>query len=275
VIKAQNKQRNLLWYVALGVVSVFVLFPIYLILIIALAPPSDIFRPTPALIPSTITFSRFYIALVEYNFMSHLLISLEAAFMVAGISMILGIPAAYSISKLPRKLSYMVIIFLFITQMIPEIQIGVPITRTMAQIHLTNTALGVAIAQSSIALPMITYILVGAFRSVPHRLNESARIDGASKIQAFLQIDVPLSLTGIYVGVILAWLFSWDEFVLASMIAPLHETVPVLIYQNITRGVGGIPAADAFSIILMIPVVVLVLVLQKYLRSNVMAGALK
>ncbi|MHB8361572.1 MAG: carbohydrate ABC transporter permease [Thermoplasmataceae archaeon] len=270
-----NKPKNLLWYIALGIVCIFVLFPIYLILIVAISPPSDIFRPNPALIPSSITLSRFYIVLDQYNFARHLYISLEAAFMVSGICMGLGIPAAYTISRMPKKASYLVIIFLFITQMIPEIQIGVPIARTIIGLGLENTALGVAIAQSSIALPMITYILVGAFRSVPSRLSESARIDGATKLGAFLKVDLPLSLTGIYVGVILAWLFSWDEFVLASIISPLNETVPVLIYANITRGIGGIPAADAFSIILMVPVIALVLILQKYLRSNIMAGALK
>ena len=270
-----NIGKNLLWYIAMIIISIFVLFPVYLILMIALAPSGEIFNSSPVLIPSTITFSRFFLVFEVYDFMPHLILSLETAFMVSGICLLFGIPGAYAISKMPKRLGYSIIIFLFITQMVPEIVIAIPIAKTMLLLGIYNTAFGIALAQSSIALPMITYVLVGTFKSVPVRLSESAQIDGANKLQAFYSIDLPLALTGIYVAVILAWLFSWDEFVLASIIAPLHTTLPVLIYYEITRGVGGVQAADAFSIILIIPVIVLVLVLQRYLKSNVFAGALK
>ncbi|MHB8396600.1 MAG: carbohydrate ABC transporter permease [Thermoplasmataceae archaeon] len=267
--------RKALWYLAMGFMAFFVLFPIYLIFLVAFAPPAEIFRPNPALIPSSLNPYSLYVVLKYYHFLSHFILSLETAFIVSGICIALGAPAAYTISRMPRRASYLVIVFLFVTQMIPEIQIGVPLASAMAKLHLLNTSLGIALAQSSIALPLVTYVLVGAFRSIPTRLSESAQIDGASKLQAFFYIDLQLALTGIFVAVILAWLFSWDEFILAQLISPLHTTIPVLIYQNIARGQGGLPADDAFSLIMTIPVVALVLILQKYMRSNIIAGALK
>jgi trehalose transport system permease protein len=273
-VKTEIAKKSL-WYLAMAIVAVFVLFPIYLIFLVAFAPPSEIFRPRPALIPTSISPYSLIVVLNNYNFLPHFFLSLEVAFMVSGITLALGAPAAYTISKMPRKASYLVIIFLFVTQMIPEVQIGVPLASAMARLHLINNPLGIALAQSSIAVPLVTYVLVGAFRSIPPRLGESAQIDGASKFQAFFYIDLQLALTGIFVAFILAWLFSWDEFILAELISPLYTTIPVLIYQNVARGIGGLPADDAFSLIMTIPVIVLVLVLQKYMRSNIIAGALK
>lgn len=270
-----NAKKDVLWYAALVLISLFILFPVYLLFIVALAPSSDIFRPNPALIPSSISLSSFIFVLHHYDITSSLILSLETAFIVTAICVALGVPASYTISRLPHKIAYAIIILLFVTEMVPEIQIAVPIASVMVRLGLDNTSLGIALAQSSIILPMITYVMVGTFRTVPPRLRESARIDGASKLRSFASIELPLALTGISVAAILAWLFSWDEFILAQVLSPYYKTLPVAIYYYSTRGQGGLAAADAFAIMMIIPVIIIVLVLQKYLRSDVLAGALK
>ncbi len=253
----------------------FVLFPVYLIFLVAFANKSQVFVSVPALVPSKYTLSNLMFAIHTLDIIGPLTMSVETATLVTVICLAVGVPAAYSISKLPAKARYALILFLFVTEMVPEIQIAVPIAALFIKLGLMNTALGLALAQSSIAIPMITYILVGTFRTIPPNLAQSASIDGASKIRSFVSVELPLALTGISVAMILAWLFSWDEFIFAEILVPFDPTIPPKIYYYITRGAGGIPAADAYSIILIIPVIVMTFILQNYLKSDIMAGALK
>ena len=267
--------RDGLWYLLLLIITGFVLFPIYLIFLVAFADKRQVFIGMPAIIPTTYTLSNLNFAIHTLDIIGPLTMSVETATLVAIICVAVGVPAAYSISKMPTRTRYALIMFLFVTEMVPEIQIAVPIASLFIRIGLMNTALGLALAQSSIAIPMITYILVGTFRTIPPNLAQSAAIDGAPKWRTFLSVELPLALTGISVAVILAWLFSWDEFIFAEILVPFNQTIPPKIFYYITRGAGGIPAADAYSIILIVPVIVMTFVLQNYLRSDVMAGALK
>lgn len=272
-----SRKGDVFWYLGLIIVSLFILFPIYLLFVVALAPSSEIFgRVNPVLVPSKITFSSFIFVIKNYPIMQSLDLSIETAFVVTLICLAFGIPASYTISKLPGRLAFAVLILLFITEMVPEIQLAIPIAKIMYGLGIAETPLGIGLAQSSIILPMITYIMVGTFRTIPPRLRESALIDGASKLKSFISIELPLALSGVSVAAILAWLFSWDEFVLASILSPYVRTLPVAIYYySSARAQGGLPAAIAFSILMIIPVIVIVMVLQKYLKSDILAGALK
>ncbi len=267
--------RDAIWYLLLIIITGFVLFPIYLIFLVAFGDKHQVFVSVPPLIPTMYTLSNLNTALHTLDIIGPLSMSIETSAMVTAICLAVGVPAAYSISKLPARARYALIMFLFVTEMVPEIQIAVPIAALFIRLGLMNTALGLALAQSSIAIPMITYILVGTFRTIPPNLAQSAAIDGATKWRAFISVELPLALTGISVAMILAWLFSWDEFIFAEILVPFDPTIPPKIFYYITRGAGGIPAADAYSIILIIPVIVMTFILQNYLKSDVMAGALK
>lgn len=268
------------WYILLILISIVVLFPVYLLFVVGFGATNQVFRNLPPILPTHYTLVNWEIAIHNISTLSGpLLLSIETAFLVALISLAVSIPASYSISKLGTGPRYGFILFLFITQMLPEIQVAIPIGAIIIRLGLYNTALGLALAESSIAIPMVAYILVGTFRTVPSNLSHAATIDGASKLQAFVNIDLRLALSGIAVGFILAWLYSWDEFIFPQILMPGNLTIPPLIYQYLSRGIGGktgaVQVADIFSIILIIPVILVTFFLQKYLRSDVLAGALK
>ncbi len=276
MLSAKRVAVDAVWYVLLVLISVVVLFPIYLLFIVGFGARQEVFRQLPPILPSHFTLANWFLATQNIDaILGPLQMSVETAFLVALISLAVSIPAAYSISKLPTVPRYAFILFLFVTQMLPEIQLAIPIGAVIIKLGLYETSLGLALAQSSIAIPMVAYILIGTFRTVPSNLSQSATIDGASKLQAFYHIDLKLALSGIAVAFILAWLFSWDEFVFAQILVPLNPTIPPVIYVYISRGIGGVPVADIFSIILIIPVILVTFFLQKYLRSDVLAGALK
>lgn len=271
---------DIIWYVLLIGITVVVLFPVYLLFVVGFGATHQVFRQLPPILPGAFSLVNWQTATENIGtIINPLALSLETAFMVALISLGVSIPASYSISKLPTAPRYAFILFLFVTQMLPEIQLAIPISALVIRLGLYETALGLALAQSSIAIPMVAYILVGTFRTVPPNLSQSAKIDGASKLQAFYFMDLRLALTGIAVAFILAWLFSWDEFVFAQILLPGTSTIPPLIYRYLSRGVGTnagpIGVADIFSIILITPVILVTFFLQKYLRSDVLAGALK
>lgn len=269
-----------MWYTLLIIITIIVLFPVYLLFIVGFGATHEVFRNYPPILPSVFSLQNWNVAAQNINtIIAPLMMSTETAFLVAFISLGVSIPAAYTISKLPTAPRYGFILFLFVTQMLPEIQLAIPISALVIRLGLYQTALGLALAQSSIAIPMVAYILVGTFRTVPSNLSQSATIDGASKLQAFYFMDLRLALSGIAVAFILAWLFSWDEFVFAQILLSQNPTIPPVIYKYLSRGVGTasgpIGVADIFSIILIIPVILVTFFLQKYLRSDVLAGALK
>lgn len=271
---------DVVWYVLLITITVIVLFPIYLLFVVGFGATHEVFRQLPPIFPGSFTLSNWMVATQNIDaILGPLQMSIETSFLVAFISLGVSIPAAYSISRLPTAPRYAFILFLFVTQMLPEIQLAIPISAELIRLGLYQTSLGLALAQSSIAIPMVAYILVGTFRTVPPNLSQSAKIDGATKLQAFYYMDLRLALSGIAVAFILAWLFSWDEFVFAQILVPGNPTIPPVIYKYLSRGIGGtagaIPIADIFSIILIVPVILVTFFLQKYLRSDVLAGALK
>lgn len=279
----ENRRKlgvDIVWYGLLIIITIIVLFPVYLLFVVGFGATHQVFRQLPPLIPSAFSLTNWNVVTQNFNtIIPPLEMSTETAFLVAFISLGVSIPASYSISKLPTAPRYGFILFLFVTQMLPEIQLAIPISALVIRLGLYQTSLGLALAQSSIAIPMVAYILVGTFRTVPANLSQSATIDGASKLQAFYFMDLRLALSGVAVAFILAWLFSWDEFVFAQILVSSNPTIPPVIYKYLSRGVGTaagpIGAADIFSIILIIPVILVTFFLQKYLRSDILAGALK
>jgi trehalose transport system permease protein len=251
-----------------------VVFPLYIMFKISVSAPEDIFTPKPAYLIKHFSFQHFYRVFSSGSaFLSPLKKSLITGFLVSILSLLISIPAAYAISRFGFKLRYGLILAIFMTRMIPEVSIALPISISFIKLGFFDTTLGLVLAHLIRILPISCFILVGVFSSFPRELEKQARIDGASRLQAFTKVVMPLSMGGISVAAIFSFLLSWDEFIYASYLCLAEPTMPLKMYYYISR--GDIFSSATYAVIITLPVLILTLALQKYIKPDYLSGAIK
>nr|WP_245247365.1 MULTISPECIES: carbohydrate ABC transporter permease [unclassified Paenibacillus] len=182
-------------------------------------------------------------------------------------------PASYAISRLNKKAKYIFILTLFFTKMFPVVGIALPISVTFLKWNLLDTDIGLVLAHLIGQLPFMAWILVATFSAIPFDLEESAAIDGASRMQTLSKVILPVAMQGIAVAALYVWLNSWNEFTYALYLSLSTKTMPLQIYYYVER--GGFFQQAAYATILAIPVVLITFILQRYLKSDYLGGAVK
>ncbi|MFH1492794.1 MAG: carbohydrate ABC transporter permease [Candidatus Omnitrophota bacterium] len=241
---------------------------------ISVSQPSDIFTEKPSYLIRHFTLSHFKdIFASRGTFFLPLRKSLVVALLSTFFSLLIAIPSAYAISKFNYRLRYILILLIFMLRMMPEISIALPISIGFIKIGLFDTYFGLAIAHLIKILPVACFILVGIFSSIPIDLEKQARIDGCSRLRAFIWIVLPLSLSGIVVAGIFSFLLSWDEFIYASYLTLAHPTLPLKMYYYVSH--PDIFYSATYAMIITIPVLILTFTFQKYIKAEYLSGAIK
>lgn len=260
-------------YIGVGLISLYILYPLYLLFLIAFTPIQyTIGTQIPSQLPVAFTLGNLRTALQGFNLIDPMIKSVEVAFLVGGIAIALGIPAAYGLSKMTVRRAGMISSTLFLANMLPAIVIAIPVSVTFLKIGLWDSVVGLALAQELIVLPLTIFLILGAFQTLPKDLENQARVDGAGIFQTLTKILIPLAKGGIVAAFLLSWMMSWDEFTFAIILSPVKQTLPIVIYENITR--GNILASSAFALIVTIPVIILTVFLSKYLKGEFLSGGL-
>ena len=265
-------------YAAIVVISAFFLFPIYLIFLIGFVEPRyTLGSAHPSLFPNHLTWANLQTGLsnVSAPFLPSMYLSLEIAFIVGILAVLIGIPTAYGLSRLGPKLAYGLTTVLFVVNMLPSITIAIPITVPFIKAGLYGSPISIALTQELLALPVTVFLLVGAFQGLPKDLEAQARVDGAGRMRAVFGTLVPLVIPALVASFLLAWMLSWDESTFALILYnPTNPTLPVQIFLTVTA--RGNPAVGvAFSVIATIPVIFLTVLLQKYLKGEDLAAGIR
>lgn len=252
---------------------IFILTPVYLMVKISISPPAELLTAHPTLGIHGITLDHWKAILSAGQIWTPLLKSLTVALLSVIFTLLIGIPGAYALSRLPIRLSGAILLFIFLSRMIPEIEIALPISISFVRIGLLDTNLGLMLAHSLRVLPIVTWILVSSFKTIPKDLEDAAFMDGCSKIGSLIRIVIPLALPGIAVAAIFGFLGSWDEFTYAVYLAITKKTLPLVVYYYINR--ASFFLASAYATVITIPVIIVTYSLQKYLKAEYLAGAVK
>ena len=250
-----------------------VLFPVYLVFMVSLAPGPALFGERPALVVTAPTLAFWRRVVARGELLGPLVKSLTVATAATAIALTLAAPGAYAISRWPIRRRHVVLVGLLLARMLPELAVGVSIATRFARLGLVDTYLGVTVAHVIGALPFIAWILVGAFAGVPIDLEEAAGLDGASRFQTLWRVVFPAALPALAVAALFVWLYSWNEFLYARLLTTSQNTLPLQVFQAIDRGTKQQMAAVAA--VLVLPILVVVAFLQRYLRPDAVAGALK
>ncbi len=231
--------------------------------IIAL-PPRLLFRPT---------LQNYVNVFATQSFAQYFWNSLVIGAGSTGLGLLLGLPAAYSIARYRQRGLALAIL---IARIVPGITFLIPLFILFRALGLVDTYVSLILAHLLVGLPFIVWVMVPFFEAIPLSLEEATRVDGASILQVFLWMILPISGPGIVTASILAFVFSWNNFMFSIVLATNRtKTLPVAIYNFISYAQidwGGLMAA---AVVITLPVLVLALLTQRYVVKGLTAGAVK
>jgi multiple sugar transport system permease protein len=227
-------------------------------------PPAFIFSPT---------LENFQAVFQQHNFLRYLMNSLIIAGLATGISLVLGLPAAYSIAKYRQgKIGLMILV----ARMTPFVSFLLPWYIIFRYLGLIDTYTALTITHLIITLPMVIWLMVPFFESMPRELEDASMIDGCSRLQCFLIIVLPLVRNGIATSAIISFIFSWNQFLFSLILSgPKTKTVPVAVYNFISYGKIDWAGIGAAATLIVLPVSVFAFFVRKSIVQGLTMGALK
>lgn len=227
-------------------------------------PPEFLFTPT---------LENFKAVFQQHNFLYYMFNSLVIAGLSTSISLILGLPAAYSIAKYKQGKVGLVIL---LARMTPFVSYLLPWYIIFRHLRLIDTYTALTLTHLIITLPMVTWLMVAFFESVPAELEDAAMIDGCSRLQSFVRIVLPLVRNGIATSAIMAFIFSWNQFLFSLILSgPKTKTVPVAVYNFISYGKIDWAGIGAAATLIVLPVSVFAFFVRKTIVQGLTMGALK
>jgi multiple sugar transport system permease protein len=227
-------------------------------------PPEFIFTPT---------LENYQAVFQQHNFLRYLVNSLVIAGLATGISLLLGLPAAYSIAKYRQgKIGVMILL----ARMTPFVSYLLPWYIIFRYLKLIDTYIALTLTHLIITLPMVTWLMVAFFESVPADLEDAAMIDGCSRLQSFVIIVLPLVRNGIATSAIMAFIFSWNQFLFSLILSgPKTKTVPVAVYNFISYGKIDWAGIGAAATLIVLPVSIFAFFVRRTIVQGLTMGALK
>lgn len=261
--------------ISIGLVGLlFLLFPLYIMLKMSVSPPAEVFKERPAYGITAVTGMHFQRVFASGEvFYGPLRRSAGTALWVTLIGMLIAVPAAYGAARLPMQARYVLLLLMFAGRMVPEVSVALPISIRFIRLGLFDTMPGLVLAHLIRVLPVSCFMLVGVFSAFPRDIEEQASIDGCSRLGTIWRIVLPLSLPGVAVAALFAFLLSWDEFIYASYLTLSRPTMPLQVYYYVSR--GNLFYAATYSVIITVPVLLVTFLLQRHIRPEMMAGGLK
>lgn len=207
---------------------------------------------------------------------SGLLNSFIIAFFTSGVALTIGAAAAYALARLNMPGSNRILLMILATQMFPGIVIAIPLFLVMNNLGLVDTHFGLILIYLSFILPIVIWILKGFFESIPMELERSAAVDGASPLQTFRFIVLPISLPPLFATGVFAFIESWNEFFFAIIMTRINvktASIAIAEFSGQYQTLYGQMLASA--VLASLPVVVLAIIFRKFILEGFVEGAIK
>lgn len=266
-------------YLTLIVIALIGIFPIAYLFLLSTKRRIDIGDVPPSLkIEWEVVVENYKEVLFERSYISSTLNTLIITSTVVIISLIIGTPAAYVLSRLKVKGSERISSTILSLRFMPPVAVAIPILLSMRFLHVANTRIGLIIPYVAFSLPLVIWILIGFFDEIPTEIDEAAEIDGASKWRTLMQVLMPLVRPGIVVAGIFAAIFIWNEFLVGMYVIDSEslKTVPIADAGLISaqRPIDWNVAATV-GVVTLIPLLIGSMAIQKHIVQGITAGAVK
>jgi ABC-type glycerol-3-phosphate transport system permease component len=255
----------------------FALAPIALMIGTAFKPNVEIFQVPPRWLPRAPTLLNFHQVIFNSGIPRYALNSVIIAILMTFTALVLGMMAGYGFSRFKFRGHRALSLFMLLGQLIPLIALIVPFFQIFDAVGLLDTKIGIALAHLTTALPLVTWMSASYFSTIPVELDEAAIIDGCTRMQALRKVVLPVALPGIISIALFAFLMSWNEFVLASVLTNTDnsKTLPIGLSEFATMFTVDWGSTMAAAFLMTVPVVAVFLLFQKQFVSGLSAGAVK
>lgn len=274
-LETRGRSRILLWLL-LAVALVIYGFPFVYLLLTSFKTPLEAISVPPSVMPTVWTLENYVSALTRQGVGAALVNSVVTALISTVLSLVLAVPAAYAITRFRTPSGRVFILAALVTRMVPTIAVGAPLVEIMRNMGLTDTSFGLALAHTTISLPLSIWLMTSFFEAVPDELSEAAQMDGCNRLQAMVRVVLPVVSGGLAVTAIFAFLASWNEFLFSLLLTSVRaQTTPVVIanfQSQFGLDWGGMTALAA---VYSIPVIILTLFLQRHIVAGLTLGAVK
>jgi multiple sugar transport system permease protein len=263
---------NILFYVIVVGIALIVLFPFLWMLTSSFKTQVDIISWPPKFIFAP-TLHNYQKVFEEQDFLKYFLNSTIVGVVSVGLSLVLGLPAAYSIARYAQK---KLAVFILLARLMPGISFLVPWYIVFSRLNLMDSYIALILSHMLIALPIVVWIMSTYFDTIPREMEESAMVDGATRQYAFFAIILPLSGPGIITATTLSFIFSWNNFMFSQVLSmEKTKTLPIAVYNFLSYAEvdwGGVMAA---AVAIMAPAIILTMIFQKYVVKGLTMGAVK
>jgi multiple sugar transport system permease protein len=250
--------------------------PFFWQLLTSLKPEAELLQ-LPPLLPTQLTLVHYRVVLEQSTLPRALLNSLGIAILTTGLALVLGLPAAYALARLPVAGRRFLLLGIVASTAFPQIATVSPLYLLVRELGLRDTWTALVLAHASFALPLTIWLLAGFIREIPRALEESASVDGAGLLATFRWVVGPVLAPGLASTALLAFLFSWNEFLFAYTFTATEASRTIPVALALFPGVFEVPWGDiaAASMLASLPTVLIVVVLQRHLIQGLLAGAVK
>ena len=256
--------------------SALFLFPYVFLALSSFKPAQEVITIPPTFFPKTFSIENYQEMYNYINVEKSLLNSFVSAFGSTAIAVLLGALSAFALVRANSKLSAILLAMVFFLKMIPLSAIAVPIYRIITSFGLYDTRIALVIALAATNMPLVIWIMIGFFQSVPVSLDEAACVDGASSLVAFFRVILPVSVPGIATAGILTLFLSWNDFLLSLMLTSANaKTFTVSLSEFLLGYQVNLGPMTAASFLFSFPIIILAIFAQKYIIQGLTAGAVK
>lgn len=226
-----------------GAVAIFCFFsasPFAFMLINMFKQDRDLYRPqnNPFIYNDPPTLDHLRLLFFETNYTGFVRNSLVVGVAVVIITLIIAIPAAYSLARLTGRWGERAGIAMFLVYLVPPTLLFIPLFRMVVTLHVNDSLWSLILVYPTISIPFCTWLLMGFFKSIPRDLEEAAMVDGYSRLMAFLKVVMPLSLSGVIAVVVFTFTLTLHEFIyaLTFISSSAQRTISVGVPVELVRG---------------------------------------
>ncbi len=267
--------RTLLWG-GLAFFTVWTVFPLLWIVTTSVKTDKELYQQA-TIFPTTFTWQHFDKILNQTKFLTYFKNSLMVSLLTMVLAMIIGVLAAYAISRLNFRGRLTMARATIVTYLVPGSLLFIPLFQIAYRLNLTDKALGLVVIYLVHSVPFCTWLIISYFNTIPYELEEAAMVDGATRVQALTRIVLPLALPALAVTGLYAFTGSWNEFLFALLLIgrDSQKTIPAGLAGLINGDTYQWGALMAGALISSIPPVLIYIAAQKWVVSGLAGGAVK
>lgn len=264
-------------YTYLTILAIIAVFPLAWIILSSIKGKGEIASNPTAFFPQEISFENYRIVFEEMGFGNNV----ANSFMIAGATTLVAITisclGAYGIVRFMPRFGSVITRVLITTYMFPAILLAVPYSIIMGKLGMVNNRLGLIIVYMTFSVPYAVWLLVGFFKTVPLEIEEAARVDGASKMQTFTKVVMPIVAPGVVAVAIYTFINAWNEFLYSLILMNSSSKMTAAVALKSLEGQeildwGVMMAASA---VVVVPSVIFFMLIQKKIAGGLAQGSVK